>query len=59
MLMEVKDMTGEQLLVLSVLGGPKIKDLIDRALDNRAILGRPPRVRRTNRWAHAGDTRAA
>ena len=39
MVMELNRMTGEQLLLVSVLGDSKVQALVDRELDRRALLG--------------------
>ena len=39
---DVAAMTGEQLLLLRVLGGQEVREQIDRQLDRRAVLGPPP-----------------
>ena len=49
MLTDLRHMTGEQLLLLSVLGGAKVQTAIDRELDHRAVLGR---VRKYRHFGH-------
>jgi hypothetical protein len=39
MLLELKGSTGEELLLLSVLGGLGVRAAVDRELDHRALLG--------------------
>ena len=51
MLMNLEQMTGEQLLLVSVLGEWKIQDAIDQELDRRAVLSQDPRLRRSERWS--------
>ena len=45
----VAAMTGEQLLLLRILGGEEVREQIDRQLDRRALLGPPPRRRAARR----------
>lgn len=49
MFLELKRSTGEELLLLSVLGGLGVRAAVERELDCRALLGarreRPPRAR--------------
>jgi len=42
-------MTGEQLLLLRILGGEDVREEIDRQLDRRALLGPPPRRKAARR----------
>ncbi len=60
MVMELKGMTGEELLLASVLNGPKVQALVDRELDRRAIFGPLPRrdPRPARRW-HMPEPRHA
>jgi len=58
MVMELKQMTGEELLLASVLNGPKVQTLVDRELDRRAIFGRLPSPRPARRW-HMPEPRHA
>ena len=51
MLTNLKQMTGEQLLLVSVLDGAKVRAAVDRELDRRALLGPPRRLRRSQRGA--------
>ena len=59
MVAELRNMSGEQLLLVSVLGEPKVQDLVDQELDRRAVLGRPKRLSRRNYWTHPEPRRAA
>ena len=59
MVAELKNMTGEQLLLVSVVGGPKVQDFVDRELDRRALLGRPRRLQRPEHWADPIPRRVA
>ena len=59
MLMNLKQMSGEQLLLVSVLGGTKVQDAVDRELDRRALLGRPRKSRRPSRWVPSRPGHAA
>ncbi len=50
MLVELKGSTGEELLLLSVLGGLGVRAAVERELDRRALVGAqrertPPRAR--------------
>ena len=45
MVAELKQMSGEELLLVSVLGGSKVQDLVDRELDRRALEGGPRKLR--------------
>ena len=47
----LKYMSGEELLLVRVLGGAKVQPAIDQELDRRALLGAPRRPRRIDRWA--------
>ena len=44
----VKEMTGEQLLLLRVVGGQMVQEMVDGELDRRARTGLP--VRRRTRF---------
>ena len=59
MLTNLKQMAGEQLLLASVLEGPKIQDAVDRELDRRAVLGRLRKLRRSDRWSISFPRRVA
>ena len=58
MVMELQRMTGEELLLVSVLNGSKVQALVDRELDRRAIFGRVPSPRPARRW-HMPEPRHA
>ena len=59
MVAELKNMSGEQLLLVSVLGGSKVQDLVDQELDRRALSPRPKRFIRPNYWTHPEPRHAA
>ena len=59
MLMNLEQMTGEQLLLVSVLGESKIRDAIDQELDRRAVQGQDPRLRHSERWRISHPRRVA
>ena len=59
MVMELQRMTGEELLLVSVLNGPKVQTLVDRELDRRAIFGRVARLRQTRPWLKPEPRHAA
>ncbi len=59
MVMELKRMTGEQLLLVSVLGDSKVQDIVDRELDRRAILGPLSRLGQRKPWAKPVPRHAA
>jgi len=46
MVTELQELSGEQLLIAAVLGGPKVRPAVDVELDRRALLGRPRPERR-------------
>ncbi len=46
MAIDMKRMSGEELLLLSVLGGPTAHEAIDRELDTRALFGPPAKPER-------------
>ena len=52
----MKQMTGEQLLLLSVIRGPALQAEVDRVLDRRALLG-PPEPAPTGLKARAASGR--
>ena len=58
MVVELRNMTGEELLLVSVLNGPKVQTLVDRELDRRAIFGRVVSPRPARRW-HMPEPRHA
>ncbi len=49
MFADLKNMAGEELLLVSVFGGTNVQPAIDRELDRRALLGPPSRPRRAER----------
>ena len=52
MLTDLRQMSGEELLLVSVLGGAKVQPAVDRELDRRTLLGPVRRLRRSEeRWA--------
>ena len=59
MIMDLKSMSGEELLLLSVVDGPKVQDLVDRELDRRAWFGLGARVKRRATWVEAEPRHAA
>ena len=59
MVVELRNMTGEELLLVSVLNSPKVQTLVDRELDRRAIFGRVPRLRQTSPWLKPEPRHAA
>ncbi len=58
MVMELQRMTGEELLLVSVLNGPRVQTLVDRELDRRAIFGRTVSPGPARRW-HMPEPRHA
>ena len=59
MMTDLRNLSGEQLLLVSVLGGSKVQDIIDKELDRRALLGRPRRFKRAERRIGSDPRRAA
>ena len=59
MLAQLKQMTGEELLLVAVLGGPKVHPAIDRELDRRALMGPPGRLEQLESRAVLDPRRAA
>lgn len=57
MVLDLKHKTGEELLLISVLGGPQVQDCIDCELDRRALLGKPLPARRPS--SHPNEPRHA
>ena len=51
---QLQHLTGEELLLTSILGGPQVQTDIDRELDRRALAPRPvsrrPRPVEAIRW---------
>ena len=45
----IKRLTGEELLLIAVLGGPDERVRIGQELDRRALWGSPPRLGRASR----------
>ncbi len=46
---KLRDMTGEQLLLLKILGDAAAQAAVETELDRRALAGRPDRSRRPGR----------
>jgi len=49
----MQNLTGEELLLMSVLGGPKDRAAVERELDRRSSMSLPPRTScvHTLNWA--------
>lgn len=58
-MMNLRNLSGERLLLLSVLGGSKVQDVVDQELDRRALFGRPRRFKRSERRIGSDPRRAA
>lgn len=50
----IREFSGEQLLLMVVLCGPRIRALIKPELDHRALFGPSPRLRRVLRGGETG-----
>ena len=59
MVMELKRMTGEQLLLVSVLGDSKVQALVDHELDRRALFGPVSGLGQRKPWAKPTPRHAA
>lgn len=59
MLAELKQMTGEELLLVAVLGGAKNHHAVDRELDRRSVMGQPARREQFESRAVLDPRRAA
>ena len=44
---QIQNMTGDELLLLAVLGGPAVQARVDAELDRRALFGPPTYAHRT------------
>ncbi len=53
MVAQLRNLSGEELLLVSVLGGGRERRDVQRELDRRAVLGPPRRPRRQSRSALA------
>jgi len=51
MTVELNTMTGEELLLLSIFGGPDVHAAVEQELDRRAVKGPPRKVRAQSRPA--------
>ncbi|MHC4983921.1 MAG: hypothetical protein ACYTF6_12245 [Planctomycetota bacterium] len=51
MTVELRTLTGEELLLLSIVGGPAVHAAVERELDRRALEGPPRKVRALSRPA--------
>ena len=54
---ELRQLSGEELLLMAVLGGPETRASIDHELDRRALAGPPER--RQSHWVRPAMTPAA
>ena len=59
MLTNLKQMTGEQLLLVRIFGGEKAQGSVDRELDRRAIVGRLQKPTKFEQWAFCSPRHVA